>query len=102
MGALTPFKIIITEGAIANVLQSLLKRYREGRRSRPILMLPGSAGPGLEGAAGPEPRCPTALAGRLSSAESSGAQPKKPREDTQQVRPCPPRMSPGGALDVRV
>lgn len=38
------------------------KALQRGRGSRPILMLPGSAGPGLEGAAGPDPRCPVALA----------------------------------------
>lgn len=45
MGAFTRLKIIITEGATENVLQSLLKPYREGDAAARSLCSPAVLGP---------------------------------------------------------
>ena len=91
MGAFTPLKIIITEGAIGNVLQSLLKRYREGEaaaRSWCCPAVPGRSWGAGAGGSELEPRRP----GSPSAAAGSGTQPQQPREGAQRVRACVPRM----------
>lgn len=82
------------------------KVLQRGRRSRSILMLPSSAGPGLEVAAGriaPLSHRPgRAEGGQPFPCANCGAQPKKPWEEAKQVRPCAPRMSRREALDIQV
>lgn len=91
MGAFTPLKIIITEEAIGNVLQSFLRRYGEGDPA-------------------PRPRC--CRWGRTGDAtaagEGRGRQPllggreqyatKKVPGRCAAARPCAPRESRGGLL----
>lgn len=82
MGAFTCLKIIITEEATENVLQSLLKPYGEGDVAA-------------------RSRCSPAMLGPLwKSCGARGALTHLPSEwgrgTEQQVRPCAPRTSRGG------
>lgn len=96
MGAFTPLKIIITEGAIGNVLQSLLKRYREGDTVTRSWYCPAVAGPDWKELRGQSPIAPAAV-----KADQRHTTKKAPGRRT--AGPAMRSMNePGGPLEIRV